>query len=47
MATAEPLVRPVAAARAPRFADYAELTKPKIAALALVTVAVGYLLGAT
>lgn len=29
-----------------RFADYVELAKPKIAAMALVTVAVGYLLGA-
>lgn len=29
-----------------RFADYVELTKPKIAAMALVTVAVGYFLGA-
>jgi protoheme IX farnesyltransferase len=30
----------------PRLADYFELTKPKIGAMALVTVAVGYLLGA-
>lgn len=30
----------------PGFADYVELTKPKIAAMALVTVAVGYFLGA-
>ncbi len=30
----------------PAFADYIELTKPKIAAMALVTVAVGYFLGA-
>lgn len=44
MAIAEPLTRPIAAT--PRFADYFELTKPKIAAMALVTVAVGYLLGA-
>lgn len=29
-----------------KFADYVELTKPKIAAMALVTVAVGYFLGA-
>ncbi len=30
----------------PTFADYLDLTKPKIAVMALVTVAVGYLLGA-
>ena len=30
----------------PRFADYGELTKPRIAAMALITVAVGYLMGA-
>ncbi len=30
----------------PTFADYVELTKPKIATMALVTVAVGYFLGA-
>jgi protoheme IX farnesyltransferase len=35
----------VAAVRS-RLADYAELTKPKIAVMALVTVAVGFLLGA-
>jgi protoheme IX farnesyltransferase len=35
----------VAAVRS-RVADYVELTKPKIAAMALVTVAVGFLLGA-
>ena len=29
-----------------RLADYAELCKPRIATMALVTVAVGYLLGA-
>ena len=29
-----------------KLADYLELTKPKIATMALVTVAVGYLLGA-
>lgn len=49
MATAdtatEPLVEPLAAVRT-RVADYADLTKPKIAAMALVTVAAGYLLGA-
>lgn len=37
------LARPLPA---PTAADYVELTKPKIAAMALVTVAVGYLLGA-
>jgi heme O synthase-like polyprenyltransferase len=30
----------------PRFADYGELTKPRIATMALITVAVGYLMGA-
>jgi protoheme IX farnesyltransferase len=30
----------------PRFRDYAELTKPRIATMALITVAVGYLMGA-
>ena len=48
MATAElptRRVRPTAAPR-PRPADYADLTKPRIAVMALVTVAVGYLLGA-
>jgi protoheme IX farnesyltransferase len=49
MATAETTTEPAAVAvpeaRA-RLADYVELTKPKIAAMALVTVAVGYLLGA-
>ncbi len=47
MATAVPTTEPVAAAvPRVRLADYVELTKPKIAAMALVTVAVGYLLGA-
>lgn len=51
MATAEPTTLPAAAplsvaAVRTRLADYAELTKPKIATMALVTVAVGYLLGA-
>ncbi len=49
MATAELPTRParqsVAVPRL-RLADYAELTKPRIATMALVTVAVGYLLGA-
>lgn len=44
------LPRTLAADRAtearPAFADYLELTKPKIATMALVTVAVGYFLGA-
>jgi heme o synthase len=44
------LPRTLAAERAadarPAFADYVELTKPKIASMALVTVAVGYFLGA-
>lgn len=51
MATAEPTTLPTAeplavAALGTRLADYAELTKPRIATMALVTVAVGYLLGA-
>jgi protoheme IX farnesyltransferase len=51
MATAEPTTLPAAeplavAALGTRLADYAELTKPKIATMALVTVAVGYLLAA-
>jgi protoheme IX farnesyltransferase len=49
MATAElPTrpVRPVPIAARPRLADFAELTKPRIAVMALVTVGVGYLLGA-
>jgi protoheme IX farnesyltransferase len=42
-----PEVWPAAAAEAPgRLADYLELTKPKIAVMALFTVAVGYVLGA-
>lgn len=45
MATAEPMTPPVTQPRT-RAADYFELTKPKIAAMALVTVAAGYLLGA-
>ncbi len=47
MATAEPTTAPVALP-VPRLrvADYFELTKPKIGAMALVTVAAGYLLGA-
>lgn len=44
--TAEPLLdEPLTAVR-PKFADFLELTKPKIAVMALITVAVGYLLGA-
>jgi protoheme IX farnesyltransferase len=56
MATADPPVLPAARTRPvvrrrshaepSRFADFAELTKPKIAAMALVTVAAGYALGA-
>lgn len=47
MATAETTREPVAVAvPRPRLADYFELSKPKIGAMALVTVAVGYLLGA-
>jgi protoheme IX farnesyltransferase len=42
---ADPTPVAVVAVRS-RLADYAELTKPKIAAMALVTVAVGFLLGA-
>jgi heme o synthase len=46
----EPLassVQPAAQVAAPsRFADYLELTKPRIAVMALFTVAAGYLLGA-
>lgn len=39
--------RPLARAHAPtRFGDYLELTKPRIAVMALFTVAAGYLLGA-
>lgn len=48
MATADPPASTVAVLPdvvRPRAADYVELTKPKIAAMALVTVAVGYLLG--
>ena len=45
MATAEPMTEPATRPRT-RAADYFELTKPKIAAMALVTVAAGYLLGA-
>lgn len=41
----EPITEPHSATRS-RVADYFELTKPKIATMALVTVAVGYLLGA-
>ena len=47
MATAEPTTEPIPVAVVrTRLADYFELTKPKIGAMALVTVAVGYLLGA-
>src|SRR5262245_28711948 len=55
IATAERPVRtklaprpvPAAAVESPsKLADYVELTKPRIATMALVTVAVGYLLGA-
>lgn len=49
MATAELPIRTATLSVAdprPRLADYAELTKPRIAVMALVTVAVGYLLGA-
>jgi heme o synthase len=42
---AAPVVGSAAAAR-PRLADYLELTKPRIAVMALFTVAVGFLLGA-
>lgn len=41
----EPTTEPAAGTRS-RVADYVELTKPRIATMALVTVAVGYLLGA-
>lgn len=44
--TAEPLVADPLSAVRPRAADFVELTKPKIAVMALVTVAVGYFLGA-
>lgn len=40
------LLTPTDAPPRSRFADFVELTKPRIAAMALVTVAVGYLLGA-
>lgn len=43
MSIAVPLLPPPARSR---FADFLELTKPRIATMALVTVAVGYLLGA-
>jgi protoheme IX farnesyltransferase len=53
IATAERPVRtksapvpPIPAARPSKLADFVELTKPRIATMALVTVAVGYLLGA-
>lgn len=46
MATAEPPTQPGAARVRARIADFVELTKPRIATMALVTVAVGYLLGA-
>ena len=57
MATADPPVLPAVLTRTSdisrhvraepsRFADFVELTKPKIAAMALVTVAAGYALGA-
>ncbi|MGL4422232.1 MAG: heme o synthase, partial [Gemmataceae bacterium] len=43
---AEPLLNAPAVPRTPtRFADYLELTKPRIAVMALVTVAVGFFLG--
>ena len=46
MSIAVPLL-PTAERPAPsRASDFLELTKPRIAAMALVTVAVGYLLGA-
>jgi len=46
--TPAPLAAPLAAqvARSTRLADYAALAKPRIAVMALVTVGVGYLLGA-
>jgi heme o synthase len=47
MATAETTRTPITVAvPRPRLADYVELSKPKIGAMALVTVAVGYLLAA-
>jgi heme o synthase len=50
MSATATLPRTIVADRAaearPAFADYVELTKPKIATMALVTVAVGYFLGA-
>jgi protoheme IX farnesyltransferase len=47
LASAAPAAPPQAASAAPsRFADYLELTKPRIAVMALFTVAAGYLLGA-
>ena len=45
MAVIEPSSNPLVDPR-PRAADYLELTKPRIAVMALVTVAAGYLLGA-
>lgn len=42
----EPMVNVRSEAAPSRLADYLELTKPKIAVMALFTVAVGYLLGA-
>lgn len=41
-----PLALVAPAVSRPRFADYLELTKPRIAVMALFTVAAGYLLGA-
>lgn len=47
MATvAEPMTRSTAATPRVRTSDYVELTKPRIAVMALITVGVGYLLGA-
>ncbi len=45
--TAEPILAETASAIRPRLADFVELTKPKIAVMALITVGVGYLLGAS
>ncbi|MBX9580547.1 MAG: UbiA family prenyltransferase, partial [Gemmataceae bacterium] len=45
-ARAEPVPAVEVVAAPSRLADYVELTKPKIAVMALFTVAVGYLLGA-
>src|SRR5262245_20605918 len=45
-AEAAPLALVTPAITRPRFADYVELTKPRIAVMALFTVAAGYLLGA-